>query len=289
MKRILIIVNKQVDWPDLEVVVAPNGLDYFMSLENRDDYLGIVMVDVNKGYTQADVRKLMDALQADSSKIYLGYQPDQKLSRRMFSLAFWFIHSRRIHDARTGLLAIPTAILESVSESDSPLRFLISAIQKKYVVEEVQVASELQGPRSVSTWSDLWILFQTFIKYVLSSFSSFLVDIVLFQLVIFLFRHLDSDVRILLATVISRVFSSVVNYAINKRVVFQNGGGHRVPALKYFSLVLAEMFTSAFLVAVVYRLTGFPETAIKLLVDLVLFFTGYMIEKIFIFETTKND
>ena len=231
----------------------------------------------------------MDALQADSSKIYLGYQPDQKLSRRMFSLAFWFIHSRRIHDARTGLLAIPTAILESVSESDSPLRFLISAIQKKYVVEEVQVASELQGPRSVSTWSDLWILFQTFIKYVLSSFSSFLVDIVLFQLVIFLFRHLDSDVRILLATVISRVFSSVVNYSINKRVVFQNDGGHRVPALKYFSLVLAEMFTSAFLVAVVYRLTGFPETAIKLLVDLVLFFTGYIIEKIFIFENTKND
>lgn len=51
MKRILIVVNKQVDWPDLEVVVAPNGLDYFMSLENRDDYLGVVTVDVNKGDT----------------------------------------------------------------------------------------------------------------------------------------------------------------------------------------------------------------------------------------------
>ena len=289
MKRILIVVNKQVDWPDLEVALAPNGLDYFMSLENRDDYLGIVTVDVNKGYTQADVRKLMEALQADSSKIYLGYQPDQTLSRRMFSLAFWFIHSRRIHDARTGLMAIPTAIFDNVSESDSPLRFLVSAIQKKYAVEEVQVESELQAVRSASTCIDLWILFQTFIKYVLSSFSSFLVDIVLFQLIIFLFGHLDSDIRILLATVISRVFSSVVNYSINKRVVFQNDGGHRIPALKYFSLVLAEMFTSAFLVAVVYRLTGFPETAIKLLVDLVLFFTGYIIEKIFIFENTKND
>lgn len=155
MKRILIVVNKQVDWADLEVALAPNGLDYFMSLENRDDYLGIVTVDVNKGYTQADVRKLMEALQADSSKIYLGYQPDQTLSRRMFSLAFWFIHSRRIHDARTGLMAIPTAIFDNVSESDSPLRFLVSAIQKKYAVEEVQVAFGLRGARSVSTWTDL--------------------------------------------------------------------------------------------------------------------------------------
>lgn len=180
MKRILIVVNKQVEWPDLELAVAPNGLDYFMSLENRDDYLGIVTVDVNKGYTQADVRKLMEALQADSSKIYLGYQPDQTLSRR-------------IHDARTGLIAIPTEFLDNVSESDSPHRFLVSAIRKKYAVEEVQVAFELRGARSVSTWTDLWILFQTFIKYVLSSFTSFLADIVLFQLDIFLSGHLNSD------------------------------------------------------------------------------------------------
>lgn len=122
----------------------------------------------------------MEALQADSSKIYLGYQSDQTLSRR-------------IHDARTGLIAIPTEFLDNVSESDSPHRFLVSAIRKKYAVEEVQVAFELRGARSVSTWTDLWILFQTFIKYVLSSFTSFLAASVLFQLAIFLFGHLNSD------------------------------------------------------------------------------------------------
>lgn len=284
MDRVLVVVNEAVDWPDLEVVVAPDGLDAVPT-----DYLGVVLVDVSKGYTQADVALMRAALRADATKIYLGYQPDQSLGRRTFSLAFWFIHSRRIHDARSGLVAIPTVILADVQPSDYSLRFVIAAIRKQFIVEEIHLDSQLQAVRSNASLQDLWVLFQTFIKYVLSSFSSFLVDILLFQLVIFLFGHLDSDVRILLATVISRVFSSVVNYSINKRVVFQNDGGHRIPALKYFSLVLAEMFTSAFLVAVVYRLTGFPETAIKLLVDLVLFFTGYIIEKIFIFENTKND
>ena len=110
----------------------------------------------------------------------------------------------------------------------------------------------------------MWLLFETFFKYVLSSFSSFLVDIVLLQLVIYLFGHLDSEMRILLATVVSRVFSSVVNYTLNKRVVFRNEEGHGRPALKYFSLVVVEIF------AVVYRLNGFPE-------------------KVFIFENSKND
>lgn len=244
------------------------------------DYLGVVFVDVSKGYTQTDIARMIAALRADPTKLYLGYQADHSLGRRLFSLAFWFIHSRRIHDARSGLLAIPMNILE---ESDHPLNMVISAIRKQHPVEEIYLESELQTSRSHSIANDLWLLFQTFIKYVTSSFSSFLVDILLFQLVIYLFGHLDSDMRILLATVVSRVFSSVVNYAINKWIVFQNEEGHGVPALKYFSLVLAEMFTSAFFVAVVYRLSGFPETAIKLLVDLVLFFSGYIVEKVFIF------
>ena len=281
MNSVLVVVNEAVDWPEMEVVVAPDGLDAIPT-----DYLGVVFVDISKGYTQADVARMITALRADPTKLYLGYQPDYSLGRRLFSWAFLFIHSRRIHDARSGLLAIPRNVFE---ESAHPLKMVISAIRKQHVVEEVYLDSELQTSRSASTGKDLFLLFQTFIKYVLSSFSSFLVDILLFQLVIYLFGHLDSDVRILLATVVSRVFSSVVNYTINKRVVFQNEDGHSVPALKYFSLVLAEMFTSAFLVAVVYRLTGFPETAIKLLVDLVLFFSGYIVEKVFIFENTKND
>lgn len=32
MKRILIVVNKRGEWPSLGVAMAPNGLDYFMSL-----------------------------------------------------------------------------------------------------------------------------------------------------------------------------------------------------------------------------------------------------------------
>ncbi|MGP6146574.1 GtrA family protein [Jeotgalibaca sp. A122] len=290
MKRVLVVVDDDSmleDLAEFEVAVSADGFAYFMSLKNRQDYLGVVTVDVAKQYTVSDVKVMVEALQADPSKIYLGYQPDQSIGRRTFSMTFWFIHSRRIHDARSGLLAFPTEILEGLKRHDYALHVLISAVRNKSEIEEIHLESSLGASRSRSTWRDLFVLFQTFFKYLMSSFSSFLVDIGLFQLMIFLLGHLDSDLRILLATVVSRVVSSVVNYSINKYLVFQNQDSHRMPALKYFGLVLAEMLTSAFLVAVLYRLTGFPETPIKLLVDLVLFFTGYIIEKVFIFEKNK--
>lgn len=274
-------LEKALNAQGFETAISNQPLDYFLSLENVAAYTGVVTVE--KGYRFEDVLTVMESMRLDDSKVYLAYPGKKTFGKRALNLLFWFIHSKFLHDVQTGLRGYPAQVVPRLERNGHALDALIEVVRKKIPVEEVQIPSGATSDGR-SNGKDLIVLLRTFIKYVMSSFSSFLVDITLFQLVIFLMRHYDSDTRIVTATIVSRVCSSIVNFLINKNLVFGNKEGNWVPALKYFSLVLAEMFASGFFVAVLYRLIRIPETIIKLFVDFVLFFTGYLIEKVFIFD-----
>lgn len=274
MEDILIILN---DWnTNFAAELESHG---FIVQTDWDGKSPAITVDMSKGYTVQDVLAVATAIQADSSNVYIGYNPNGSFGRKTFSTLFWFIHSKRLTDIHSGLRSYPA---HAFPENNHPVESLIDSVRSKLPVEEVKLSTASET--STATFRDVLILFRTFFKYIGSSFASFVVDISLFQLIIFLFAYLDSDMRIVLATVVSRVCSSIVNYVFNKKVVFNNDADNPMPALKYFSLVVTEMFTSAFFVAVLYRLTRLPETPIKLLVDFVLFFVGYIVEKVFIFD-----
>lgn len=57
------------------------------------------------------------------------------------------------------------------------------------------------------------------IKYIFSSGSSFLLDLILFTLFEFIFK--DISIHIILSTILARIFSSLYNYLFNSRFVFK--------------------------------------------------------------------
>lgn len=286
MQNILVVVNAQGEEPGLPMFVkhlADNGLVVQVEPGNLEGYASVITVDYQKGYTVSDVLHIAEKIKNDSSKVYMGSQPKQTRGQKILSNLFWFIQSKRILDIQSSLRGYPVAVYESIQQEQNQLNALIEVVRQKVPIEEVALPSSSLKPNK-SSLEDIWILFRTFFKYVLSSFASFLVDISLFQLMIFTLNAVDDDFRILAATAIARVVSSVVNFLINKHLVFQNKGDHKVPAVKYFTLVVVEMVASGLLVTGIYRLFRLPETLIKLVVDLALFFTGYLIEKVFIFD-----
>lgn len=118
------------------------------------------------------------------------------------------------------------------------------------------------------------------IKYLFSSGSSFIIDLNVFTLFNFFIKN------IFLSTIIARVISSLYNYLINSRIVFKSYTKNSI--IKYYILVLVQMFISAYSVSVLTNtLEKINATIIKFFVDIIIFISNYVIQKEIVFNN-KN-
>ncbi len=114
-------------------------------------------------------------------------------------------------------------------------------------------------------------------KYFFSSGSSFVIDILLFTLFNYVLKN------ILIATIIARIMSSLYNYLVNSRLVFKSYT--KTSIIKYYCLVIIQMFVSAFLVSTFSNLlVNLNDTIIKFFVDVFIFVVNYFIQKEVVFK-----
>ena len=115
------------------------------------------------------------------------------------------------------------------------------------------------------------------IKYIFSSGSSFFIDILLFTIFNYFFNN------ILISTIIARIISSLYNYFINSRLVFKNYTKSSI--IKYYCLVIIQMFVSAFLVSMFSNIfIKTNDSIIKFFVDVFIFIINYFIQKEVVFK-----
>ena len=122
------------------------------------------------------------------------------------------------------------------------------------------------------------------LKYVFSSGTSFVLDLLLFTIFQWIFSNINLSTMlcIFLATIFSRTMSSLYNYFMNSRFVFNNKDIKTIVA--YFILVIIQMFMSAFLVSLIERIVLINTTIIKFFVDIVIFIINYIVQKTIIFN-----
>lgn len=117
-------------------------------------------------------------------------------------------------------------------------------------------------------------------KYIMSSGLSFIIDISIFWLINTIFKN------IILATIIARIISSLVNYIINRNVVFKSNLSRRKTIIQYYTLVLVQMLISAFSVDFIFSIIKFNPTIIKIMVDSIIFVVNFLIQKYLIFKNS---
>lgn len=137
-------------------------------------------------------------------------------------------------------------------------------------------------------------VYAIFGKFLFSGLSSSVLDLALFSLfrmLLGLFVSSPSGVgRILLvflSTALARLFSASYNYYINHRVVFHSQAGHKQAAVRYVLLAAVQMLASAGLVSLFVSMLAPPlgwEVVIKTVVDVVLFFVSFQIQREFVYK-----
>ena len=129
---------------------------------------------------------------------------------------------------------------------------------------------------------------RSFLKFSASSGLCFLLDYGLFTLLnAVLLRGMADGGRELCATYGARIVSAVVNYLLNRNIVFHSAANPGRSAVRYAVLAVAQAAVSAILVYLIRRLTGssqLMETVIKIPVDVGLFLASYQIQKKWVFR-----
>lgn len=272
-------------------------------LENCPDAVGCVTADSDGQHTAECISKVKQALLGHPDSLVMGVRQFKKaeipwkswfgntLTIKVFKLATGIY----VSDTQTGLRGIPASFMKECldikkNRFEFEMRMLINSAGK-YPVYEVPIKTVYESKENHQTHFDpvkdsvriYKLLLGRFLKYVLSSLSSSVIDLVLFQLFCIALRSRIAG-YVAAATVIARIISATYNYLMNYKVVFKSSENIGKSAVKYFILAVVQMSLSALLVTGGVKLIPvIPEVAVKIVVDTCLFFVSYYIQKKIVF------
>lgn len=126
------------------------------------------------------------------------------------------------------------------------------------------------------------------IRYVISSLASSAIELIIFYLLTSVFLK-DTNNIILYATITSRIIGSTINFIINKYWCFQVLNRTLIQVIEFAVLFVVKLYLSYFFVNMLVEKFSINPTAIKIPVDVCLFFLGYVVQHFIIFRKEKKD
>ncbi len=276
-------------------------------LATRRDRIGVVTVDGDDQHHPADVLSCAEALCRAPEHLILGVRdfslPDvparSRKGNRITSFVFRIFCGIKISDTQTGLRALPAVHLSRMLEVEGDrfeyeTNMLLELKRARIKWTEVPIRTVYIEENQTSHFRpivDSFRIYKLIFKFMLSSGAGCAVDIGIFYLLALLFGTASSNLSIYVYTAIARLVSSLTNFALNRSVVFRSRGSVGKTLLRYYALAIPQLLISAFLVD---RLTSgletgaFLTTAVKALVDVLLFFISFRIQRDWVFRDREK-
>ncbi len=265
---------------------------------------GCVTADSDGQHTPTDILACMRKLWENPKSLILGCRefdgPDvparSSFGNKCTRQVFRYLLGLSVSDTQTGLRAIPVFFMEKLMEVkgerfEYETNMLIETKNLSVPILEVPVKTIYIEENRTSHFNpikDSLRIYLVFGKFLFSSLSSSVVDLLLFHLFCTVFYGADGKFGgvpyIIMATVFARIISAVYNFLINYKVVFQSQEKIAVTAVKYFLLAVCQMMCSAVLVNGLHGLFGGMEVMVKMPVDVFLFFVSFLFQREFVYH-----
>lgn len=283
-------------------------------LESCPEISGAVTVDCDGQHVLKDIdtcarltyenpdKLILGCRQFVSSEIPFRSRFGNKLTRQLIRL----LCGINVSDTQTGLRGLPTPLIRDYFAATKGERFeyemnmLITAKEFHIDIMEFPIETiylENNESSHFNPFLDSIRIYKVFVKFMLSSLSSFLIDIFLYWILGYILRPVIPDdlslpfgelsVLILMRTVISRLMSSLYNFFMNKKQVFKNDSRSPVIILKYYVLCIVQLLLSALLVN--HFLTFITYSTLrKCIIDTILFTISFQIQREWVFKRSKK-
>lgn len=275
------------------------GFDYF--IKQFPTVQGIATMDADGQHTVDAVEKCCVLFSRYPTDLILGtrvFSKNVPLRSRFGNLLtnklVRFLTRLPISDTQTGLRVIPISYVKQLinfpgERFEFEFDMLLRAREFGIQIREQPIATIYLDGNASSHFRvirDSIMIYSRFLKFSVSGILSFLVDISLFSLFVQIIGN-HSLHGIMLATIGARLLSAIVNYLINRHVVFANAG--RQTLIKYTFLLVVQMLVSGYfthLLTVILPFSGSVLTPViaKMSCDLILFVISYHLQKNLIFK-----
>ena len=281
-------------------------------LDNCPDIAGTVTVDCDGQHMPEDIitcarltqehpdRLVLGCRRFDDKEIPLRSRFGNKITRHVIRL----LCGINIADTQTGLRGMSRELIKEYFAKTKGERFeyemnmLLCAREHQIRIEQFPIHTiylENNESSHFNPFIDSIRIYKVFLKFILSSFSSFIIDIILYYLLGLLLRPVIGDklhisffgieisLLILMRSTLSRLGSSLYNFTLNKKQVFRNDSKDITILFKYYTLCIGQLIVSSLLVD--KALTFIASSTIrKCIIDTILFTVSFQIQREWVFR-----
>lgn len=274
-------------------------------LQKFRNLIGAVTADSDGQHSPECILACVDALIDHPDSLVLGcrcFEGDDVPARSEFGnkctrLVMKYLTGITVSDTQTGLRGIPAFFMEQLlmvkgERFEFETNMLLETKNKRMPIVEVPIRTIYIEENKTSHFNpikDSFRIYMIFGKFLFSSLSSSVVDLVLFSMLCFLMKDMrwGNITYITAATVLARIISALYNYLLNLKVVFQSDSPVKDTLPRYALLAVVQMSLSALLVGKLYPHFGGAEVLVKIPVDIFLFFLSFVIQREFVYMDRK--
>lgn len=261
--------------------------------ENVSGSYGVITADADGQHKTADIMRIADALEAHPDRLIMGCRKftgdipfRSRFGNNMTRAVFRFAAGVGVSDTQTGLRGFSGSLTDfmlglSGERYEFEMNMLLEAAREGIAFFEVPIETVYINDNKSSHFKpvrDSLRIYRDIIKFSCSSLLSFLVDYLLFS-VIFLLSGSKT-----ISNLTARVFSSIFNFMLNKKLVFGNKESLAKSALKYFSLAAVILAVNTLLLELLARYAVKNAYIAKIIVEVLLFMFSWTMQRCFVFK-----
>lgn len=256
------------------------------------DHIGVVTIDADGQHLLEDTLKVADVLKNHPGNLVIGVRAfdrnvplRSKIGNSVTRFLFRLLIGQKLTDTQSGLRGIPRSFIPGLLKIGSNgfefnLDMLLAwKYSGRQVIEQPIQTVYIKGNESshfnpiVDSMKIYFVLF----RFTLASLSAALIDYTVFILIYSLSSNL------LAGQACARLVSMIFNYSVVKKLVFYSGEEIIRTFPKYVALAFFSGSISYLLIKVLTTLSPLPVIAAKAIVESLIFFANFAIQREFIF------
>lgn len=217
-----------------------------------------------------------------------------RLGNQITKTVFRIVSGVKVTDTQTGLRAFSSELLDRLISVEGEryeyeMNVLMALAKAGIPIEEVPIHTIYRDENNSGSHfravQDSIKIYKDIFKFMLSSFSSFILDYILFSLFMIFLPH--TAALVVAANIASRMISAFYNYCMNCQFVFHTRKKVST-ALGYFELAAFVLFMNNVILELFVQFFGLSVYPAKLMTECVLFLLSWMIQNRVIFRKEKR-
>lgn len=219
-----------------------------------------------------------------------------RFGNSMTRLVYTISTGIKVHDTQTGLRAfgcglIPFMLSCSGERYEYEMNVLLECSHNHIKIYEKKIATIYENNNSGSHFNalkDSFRIYSIILKFAASSFVGFLVDYLVYGILTIALSGLGT-VSIPIANITARIFSSTVNFSLNKKLVFKNNDSLIKTAVQYFTLAVLILIGNTLFLSLLVNVLGIHSFVAKILTEIVFFGISWTVQRFLIFRKAPTN